>query len=107
LNHQYQISRDITYHDKAKKYIRHYIKHHPDLESETSKFTWYDHAMAFRTLHILQTIAIELELAKPDINFITAAFEHISLNVENMLDSKNYSAHNHALMMDRTLLYLA
>jgi hypothetical protein len=107
LNHTYQDTKDIAYHDQAKKYVINYISHHPSLDQKTSEYTWYDHATAFRTLHVLQTIADELELDNPDVDFIKKAFEHISLNVIFMTDPIHYSVHNHAIMMDRTLLYLA
>ncbi|MBW7869785.1 MAG: heparinase II/III family protein [Flavobacteriia bacterium] len=107
LNHTYQDTKDIAYHEQAKKYVNNYISHHPSLDQKTSEYTWYDHATAFRTLHVLQTIADELELDVPDVDFIKRAFDHISLNVIFMTDPAHYSVHNHAIMMDRTLLYLA
>ncbi len=107
LNHTYQDTKNIVYHEQAKKYVNNYISHHPSLEQKTSEYTWYDHATAFRALHVLQTIADELELDKLDIEFIKKAFDHISLNVIFMTDPAHYSVHNHAIMMDRTLLYLA
>src|SRR5690606_26135339 len=107
LNHTYQDTKDIAYHEQAKKYINSYISHHSSLNQKTSEFTWYDHSVAFRTLHLLQTIADELELQTPDSDFIKKAFDHISLNVIFMTDPAHYSVHNHAIMMDRTLLYLA
>jgi hypothetical protein len=73
----------------------------------TSKFSWYDHSCAFRVLHILQTIGNELTTKQPDMNFIQSAFDHISFNIKFMVDPKNYRTHNHSLMMDRTLLYIA
>lgn len=73
----------------------------------TSKFSWYDHSTAFRVLHILQTVGNELTTTLPDNHFIQTAFNHIGLNIKFMVDPKNYLAHNHSLMMDRTLLYLA
>ncbi len=107
LNHAYHDFRKIEYHEKAKKYTLNYIEKHPSLDKKTSEYTWYDHAVAFRTLHILQTIANELEQKDPDTNFIKNAFDHISLNVSFMTKPENYRAHNHSLMMDRSLLYLA
>ncbi len=107
LNHTYQDTKNIVYHDRAKKYIDSYILHHPSLDQKTSEYTWYDHATAFRTLHVLQTIASELELETPDIDFIKRAFDHVSLNVIFMTDPAHYSPNNHAIMMDRSLLYLA
>lgn len=107
LNHTYQDTKDIVYHERAKKYIDNYISHHSSLEQKTSEYTWYDHSTAFRSLHILQTIATELELNVPDVDFIKRAFDHISLNVIFMTNPAHYSVHNHSIMMDRTLLYLA
>lgn len=107
LNHTYQDTKNLAYHEQAKKYINSYIQHHPNLEHKTSDYSWYDHSTAFRTLHVLQTIADELELDNPDVDFIKKAFEHISLNVIFMTDPAHYSVHNHSIMMDRTLLYLA
>ncbi|WGF93439.1 heparinase II/III domain-containing protein [Aequorivita marisscotiae] len=107
LNHAYHDYGKETYHEKAKKYIFNYIDKHPSLEEKTSEYTWYDHAVAFRTLHLLQTVANELDESDPDTNFIHKAFSHISLNVTFMMDPKNYKSNNHSLMMDRTLLYLA
>src|SRR5690554_3239778 len=107
LNHTYQDTKEIVYHEQAKKYINNYISHHPSLNQKTSEYTWYDHSTAFRTLHVLQTIADELELEVPDVEFIRKVFDHISLNVVFMIDPAHYSVHNHAIMMDRTLLYLA
>lgn len=107
LNHTYQDTKNVAYHNSAKRYVDNYISHHPALDQKTSDYTWYDHSTAFRTLHILQTIADELELESPDTDFIKRAFDHISLNVIFMTDPSHYSVHNHAIMMDRTLLYLA
>jgi hypothetical protein len=107
LNHAYYESKDIKYHEKAKKYINSYIKKHATLNDSTSKYSWYDHSVAFRTLHLLQTIANELDLPNSDITFIEKSFDHIDVSINYMLDSKNYRAHNHSLMMDRTLLYLS
>lgn len=107
LNHAYHDFKNIKYHEKAKKYILNYIEKHLSLEEKTSEYTWYDHAVAFRTLHLLQTVGNELKQDDPDTKFIQRVFDHISLNVTFLMDPKNYRAHNHSLMMDRTLLYLA
>ncbi len=107
LNHAYHDFGNEEYHQKAKKYILNYIEKHPSLEEKTSEYTWYDHAIAFRTLHMLQTVASELQNDDPDPKFVQKVFNHISLNVTFMMKSKNYRAHNHSLMMDRSLLYLA
>ncbi|WP_169718962.1 heparinase II/III domain-containing protein [Aequorivita capsosiphonis] len=107
LNHGYQDYGIEAYHEKAKKYILNYIEKHPSLEEKTSDYTWYDHAVAFRTLHMLQTVANDLEQDDPDTKFIKKVFNSLSLNVTFMMDPKNYRIHNHSLMMDRSLLYLA
>ncbi|MCG2417529.1 heparinase II/III-family protein [Aequorivita sp. F47161] len=107
LNHAYHDYGTEAYHQKAKKYILNYIEKHPSLAEKTSEYTWYDHAVAFRTLHLLQTVADELEEEDPDTNFIQKVFGHISLNITFMMDPKNYKSNNHSLMMDRSLLYLA
>lgn len=107
LNHAYHDYKVKAYHEKAKKYVLNYIEKHPSLKEKTSEYTWYDHAVAFRSLHLLQTMANELEQDDPDTVFIQKIFDHISLNITFMMDPKNYRAHNHSLMMDRTLLYLA
>lgn len=107
LNHTYQDTKNLAYHEQAKKYINSYIQHHPNLEHKTSDYSWYDHSTAFRTLHFLQTIVNELGLESPDVEFVKKAFDHVSLNVIFMTDPAHYSVHNHSIMMDRTLLYLA
>ena len=48
-----------------------------------------------------------MDLNDPDTSYIQKVFDHISLNITFMMDPTNYRAHNHSLMMDRTLLYLA
>jgi len=107
LNHAYFITKEKQYHNKAKLYINNYISFHNSDAISTSKFSWYDHSCAFRVLHILQTIGNELTSEEPDLNFIQSAFNHISLNIKFMVNPKNYRTHNHSLMMDRTLLYIA
>ncbi len=107
LNHAYDDFGKEEYHQKAKKYVLSYIEQHPALDDKTSDYSWYDHAVAFRTLHLLQTVANELDLNDPDTSYIQKVFDHISLNITFMMDPTNYRAHNHSLMMDRTLLYLA
>ncbi|MCL5247328.1 heparinase II/III-family protein [Cellulophaga sp. 20_2_10] len=105
LNHAYKNTNEIKYHNKAKAYIKSYIKLHQNKNFTTSKFSWYDHSCAFRTTHIFQTISNELGLNKPDISFIQICFNHLSENIKFMVDPTNYSVHNHSLMMDRSLLY--
>lgn len=109
LNHAFQETKDIRYHNKAKDYIISYISFltNHDKKTKLSKYSWYDHSVAFRTLHILQTISTEINLENPDIEFVQSSFNHISDNITFMIDSKHYRVHNHSLMMDRTLLYLA
>lgn len=107
LNHAYHESHNMGYHEKAKKYILNYIEKHPSLEEKTSEYSWYDHAVAFRSLHLMQGVANELEQENPDTEFIQKVFDHLSLNVTFMTDPQNYHENNHSLMMDRSLLYLA
>ncbi len=107
LNHAYYNTKNIDYHNKAKAYIASYIGLHKNLTVMSSKFSWYDHACAFRVLHMLQAVCNELSLESPNQNFIQSVFDHFESNIDFMMDKKNYSVHNHALMMDRTLLYLA
>lgn len=105
LNHTYKVTNKKQYHTKAKAYIESYIKSHKKLENTTSKFSWYDHSCAFRVTHIFQTISNELEYESPDVEFIQRCFDHLAENIKYMIDTKNYSVHNHSLMMDRSLLY--
>lgn len=107
LNHAFDNTKNITYHDKAKLYIESYIKTHSTLKDKTSKYSWYDHSCAFRTLHMLQTIFNELSLEKPNKKFIINTFNHISVNIEFMINPENYQFYNHSLMMDRSLLSLS
>jgi hypothetical protein len=107
LNHHYQNSKDISYHNQAKRYVQSYIDVHKSLEVNTSNYSWSDHSVAFRTLHILQTVCNELSLQDPDLQFIERSFNHINHNVSFMVNPKNYRVHNHSLMMDRSLLYLS
>lgn len=107
LNHQYDTTKEIAYHNRAKQYINCYTDRHTDLTRKSSKYTWNDHSTAFRTLHVLQTVHNELSLEDPDFVFIEKSFAHITNNVSFMMNSSNYKTHNHSLMMDRSLLYLA
>lgn len=105
LNHSFSNTNEIIYHNKAKEYIKSFINTHKNTDFVTSKFSWYDHSSAFRVLHIFQTLSNELEFEKPDIDFVQLCLTHISENIKFMIDPKNYSVHNHSIMMDRSLLY--
>ena len=107
LNACYEKTHNDQYHTTAKDIVLSYIKTHPSFDVETSEFSWSDHAIAYRTLHILETLSHELEQKDNNSTFIQKSFDHLGLNTEFMMDDKNHYIHNHSLMMDRSLIALS
>ncbi len=107
LNHAYYETKEEKYHLAAKKYISNYINKHSSKEIKSCKYSWDDATASFRTLHLLQTVANELELEDFDASFIKKSFDHISNNLFFMVDPTKYKAHNHSIMVDRSILFLA
>ncbi len=107
LNACYEQTKNLAYHERAKEFILRFIKIHPSLDVKTSKFSWSDHSIAYRTLHILDTISHEIKLTDYDLSFIQTSFDHIAVGTKFMMDDDNHYIHNHSLMMDRTLIALS
>ena len=66
-----------------------YIERYPTLNDSTPNYSWHDHSVTFRSLHLFQTVANESDLPNPDIHFIEKAFNHIDITIDFMLGPKH------------------
>jgi len=68
---------------------------------------WNDHATANRVINLIHFHSILKSSKKIDKATYDLIIEHLLLNGEWLFDDKNYTAGNHAVMMDIALLYLS
>ena len=101
LVNAFEVSRDITYLEKAKEIIDSWLRY--EKTDHENMFVWYDHATADRA----QTLAYYYLVAKSHLTLESGKFvKIIEKHADFLMDDNNYRVNNHGMMMDRALVML-
>lgn len=108
VNEAYAVTGDRKYIDAGRRLIESYMDNNMDSDKVPSIYSWYDHSVAYRTIHCIDFWRNWLGLGVEDIRF-AAMFLDFIWRHGKYLESKSYYSHktNHGMFQNIALLRLS
>ncbi len=108
VSEAYAQTGDERYLVKGEKLIRDFVRNNFNAGALPSRYSWYDHAVAYRTIHSIDFWPNWLKQEKRNRNFVPVMLELTWRHANYLVNNSNYSkTTNHGMFANIALLRIA
>ena len=108
LSEAFRLTTERRYIDMGKEAILDFVRDNTNPEALPSRYSWYDHSVAYRSIHAVDFWKVWVSLGERDDRFASAFVEFIWRHAIYLADHRYYSQRtNHGIFANIALLRIA
>ncbi|MCU0638515.1 MAG: heparinase II/III family protein [Candidatus Krumholzibacteria bacterium] len=108
LSEAFRVTADKKYIDRGREAILDFVRDNADPEALPSRYSWYDHSVAYRSIYAVDFWKLWASLGERDDSFASAFIEFIWRHAIYLAEERYYSRMtNHGIFANIALLRIA